>query len=54
MVTIAASPSPFTRPEMFQPDVMAEDDKWYPLGKMDTVRPLLFDLTNGGRVSILA
>ena len=69
MVTIAPSPSPSpspypypypypspypTKPEMFQPDVMVEDDKWCPLGKMGKVRPLLFDVTNGGWVSILA
>ena len=47
-------PPPPTKPEMFQPDVMVEDDKWCPLGKMGKVRPLLFDVTNGGWVSILA
>ena len=51
MVTIPVSP--FTSPEMFQPDVMVEDEKWYPLGKMGKVRPLLFDVSNGGWVSIL-
>ena len=45
--------SPFTRPEMFSPDVMVEDEKWYALGKMGKVRPLMFDVTNGGWVSIL-
>lgn len=58
MVTIAPSPYPtkpeMFQPEMFQPDVMVEDDKWCPLGKMGKVRPLLFDVTNGGWVSILA
>ncbi len=46
-------PSPFTRPEMFEPDVMVIDRKWYSLGKLGMVRPLLFDVTNGGWVSIL-
>ena len=46
-------PSSFTRPEMFEPDVMIEDNKWYALGKLGKVRPLLFDVTNGGWVSLL-
>ena len=46
-------PTTFGRAEMFQPDVMVEDEKWYPLGKMGMVRPLLFDVTNGGWISIL-
>jgi 2,4'-dihydroxyacetophenone dioxygenase len=45
--------SPFTRPEMFLPDVMVEDNKWYPLGKTGMVRPLMVDVSNGGWVSIL-
>ncbi len=45
--------SPYTHPEMFQPDVLVEDEKWYALGKMGKVRPLLFDVSNGGWVSIL-
>ena len=45
--------SPFTFAEMFQPDVMVEDNKWYALGKMGKVRPLMFDVANGGWVSIL-
>ncbi len=51
MVHIA--PSPFTVAEMFQPDVMVEDHKWYALGKMGKVRPLMFDVGNGSWVSIL-
>ena len=51
MVNIPSSP--YTCPEMFQPDVMVEDEKWYPLGKMGKVRPLLFDVANGGWISIL-
>ena len=51
MITI--NPSPYARPEMFDAAVMVEDEKWYPLGKMGKVRPLLFDVTNGGWVSIL-
>lgn len=51
MLNIAASP--YVRPEMFAPDVMVEDEKWYPLGKLGKVRPLLFDVTNGGWISIL-
>ena len=51
MIHITASP--FTHPEMFQPDVMVEDNKWYALGKMGKVRPLLFDVANGGWISIL-
>lgn len=46
-------PSPFTRPEMFEPDVLVIDEKWAPLGKLGMVRPLMFDVTNGGWVSIL-
>ena len=46
-------PSPYTRPEMFEADVMVEDKKWYAFGKLGMVRPLLFDVTNGGWVSIL-
>ena len=45
--------SPYTVPEMYQPDVMVMDNKWYGLGKMGMVRPLLFDVANGGWVSIL-
>lgn len=52
--------SSHTRPEMFAPDVMVEDDKWYPLPHRGNdhplrgmVRPLLFDVTNGGWISIL-
>jgi 2,4'-dihydroxyacetophenone dioxygenase len=45
--------SPYVRPELFDPDVMVEDDKWYALGQMGKVRPLLFDVTNGGWISIL-
>ena len=45
--------SPYTLPEMFQPDVLVEDNKWYALGKMGKVRPLLFDVANGAWVSIL-
>lgn len=52
--------SPFTRPEMFAPDVMTLDDRWYPLPNIGNehplrgmVRPLLFDVTNGGWISIL-
>ena len=44
-------PSPHTRPEMFEADVMVEDRKWYAFGKLGMVRPLLFDVTNGGWVS---
>ena len=45
--------SPYTLHEMYQPDVMVMDNKWYGLGKMGMVRPLLFDVANGGWVSIL-
>ena len=51
MITI--NPSPYARPEMFDGDALVEDEKWYPLGKLGKVRPLLFDVTNGGWVSIL-
>ena len=30
-------PSNFTLKEMFEPDVMVEDEKWYALGKMGMV-----------------
>lgn len=53
MPLVNIPPSPFTRPEMFEPDVMVEDKKWYSLGKLGMVRPLMFDVTNGGWVSIL-
>jgi hypothetical protein len=46
-------PSNFTLKEMFEPDVMVEDEKWYALGKMGMVRPLMFDVANGGWISIL-
>ena len=45
--------SPFTFAEVFLPDVMVEDNKWYALGKMGKVRPLMFVVANGGWVSIL-
>ena len=51
MITI--NPSPYARPEMFDGGALVEDEKWYPLGKLGKVRPLLFDVTNGGWVSIL-
>ena len=45
--------SPYTQPELFDPDVFVEDEKWYSLGKLGKVRPLMFDVANGGWVSIL-
>ena len=52
--------SSFTRPEMFSPDVMTVDERWIPLPPIGNehplkgmVRPLLFDVTNGGWISIL-
>lgn len=52
--------SSFTRPEMFSPEVMTVDDRWIPLPAIGNehplqgmVRPLLFDITNGGWISIL-
>ena len=52
--------STFTRPEMFLPDVMTLDERWYPLPNVGNehplrgmVRPVLFDVTNGGWISIL-
>ena len=45
--------SPFTRAELFQPDLLTVDDKWFPLAQIGNVRPLLFDVTNGGWISIL-
>jgi hypothetical protein len=52
--------SNFTRPEMFSSDVMTMDAKWYPLPHRGNdhplegwVRPLLFDVTNGGWISLL-
>jgi len=45
--------SPFTNPEMFHPDVMLDDEKWYPAAHVGKLRPLLFDVTNGGWVVIL-
>lgn len=53
MPLVNIPPSPFTRPEMFEADVMVLDKKWYSLGKLGMVRPLMFDVTNGGWVSIL-
>ena len=50
---IQISPSPYAMPEMFDGDVMVDDNKWYSLGQLGKVRPLLFDVTNGGWVSIL-
>ncbi len=57
---INLQPSAYTRPEMFLPDVMTLDEKWYPLPNVGNehplkgmVRPLLFDVTNGGWISIL-
>ena len=53
--------SSHTRPEMFLPDVMTLDDRWYPLAHQvrndkplkGLVRPVMFDVTNGGWISIL-
>lgn len=50
---IQVQPSAFTIPEMFQADVMTHDRAWYPIGELGHVRPLLFDVTQGGWVSIL-
>lgn len=51
---ISIPPSPFTKPEMFQPDVMTVDEKWYPAPhNTGMLRPLLFDIANGGWVVIL-
>ena len=45
--------SPYTRPEMFDGDAMVEDRKWYPAGHGGMLRPLLFDVANGGWIVIL-
>ena len=47
------TPSPYTYPEMFQPDVLADDKTWYPLGQIGETRPLIFDVSHGSWVSIL-
>ena len=45
--------STYTRPEMFHADVMVDDEKWYPAGTIGKLRPLLFDIANGGWIVIL-
>lgn len=50
---INIQPSAFTTPEMFDADAMVLDSKWYPIGTLGHVRPLLFDTANGGWVSLL-
>ena len=50
---INIQPSPFTLPEIFQPDCMVDDARWYPIGDIGKVRPLLFDTAHGGWISIL-
>ena len=50
-INIAASP--YTRPEMFDPDVLTVDERWYPAAHHGMLRPLLFDIANGGWVVIL-
>ena len=50
---INIQPSPYTSPEMFDADAMVFDNKWYPIGTLGHVRPLLFDVKNGGWISLL-
>ena len=52
-VVINIPASPYTRPEMFDGDVLVEDRKWYPAAHLGMLRPLLFDVANGGWVVIL-
>lgn len=51
MIHLSGSPS--TLPQMFQPDILKDDDKWYPHSKMGKMRPILFDLAHGSWVTLL-
>ena len=50
---IQISPSPFAMPEMFQADVLEDDNKWIPVGTIGKARPLVFDVSHGSWISIL-
>ena len=39
--------------EMFQADVLKEDEKWYPHSTLGKLRPLMFDLSGGSCVTLL-
>ena len=42
-----------TLPEVFDPDVLKEDKKWYAQGAMGKLRPLLFNISNGSWITLL-
>ena len=50
---IQVAPSAYTIPEMFQGDVLNHDKTWMPVGAIGHSRPLLYDIKNGGWISIL-
>ncbi len=47
------APSAYTVPEMFQAGVLDDDRAWMPVGNIGHSRPLMYDTTHGGWVSIL-
>ncbi len=50
---IQVSPSDRTIPEMFDGAVLADDEKWMPVGTIGHARPLLFDTSHGSWISVL-
>jgi len=50
---IQISDSVYKTVEMFDGDAMVEDRKWYKIGELGMVRPLVFDVKNGGWISVL-
>lgn len=50
---IQIAPSGYTIPEMFQGNVLEHDRTWMPVATIGHTRPLLFDIKNGGWISVL-
>ena len=43
----------YTQPEIFQSDVLKDDNKWYASSKNGRQRPLQFNISNGSWVTLL-
>lgn len=42
----------FPGQDMFVPDILEQDETWYPVGKAGFTRPIIFDLSHGGWISL--
>ncbi len=50
---VALRESAFTDPAMFQADVMTVDKTWMPIRDIGHTRPIIYDIKNGGWISVL-